>query len=429
MSGLLVFAIVLLVAVLLSGYAARSVLSTAVIFLVAGFLVGPGVLGWVQTDPGDALVAAIVELALFSVLFTDGMRMGLNDLRAAWRLPGRALLFGMPLTLGGIALLAHWMTDQSWLEALLVGAILSPTDPVFAAAIVGREEVPARLRHLLNVESGLNDGLAFPLVLIFLGLTSRQPTSLWHLAYQVLAGIALGIVVPWIALEVRRAPLLSVTGIYEPLLPVAVAVVLYAGCKMLDINEFLAAFAAGSTIATLSEEGRKQFHDFGALIAEILKLGSLLLFGALITPGFFGDFSWQEYVFVLLVPLLVRPVALEASLASSALDWRERATAAWFGPKGFASVLFGLMVLHQGGPRLGHLARLTGLVVTFSIVAHSSTDVLVVRWFRRREEARSGREGAATVREDAAGRQPAHGDRRSGEEALEDDQAAGEGRR
>lgn len=163
MIAVLVFAAALLLAVLLSGLAQRTILSTVVLFLAAGFIAGPGMLGWVQLQANDPVVETLIELALVSVLFTDGMHLGVRDLISAWRLPGRALLLSLPLTLLGIALVAHWMVSLSWAESFLVGAVLSPTDPVFAAAIVGREEIPWRLRQLLNVESGLNDGLALPL--------------------------------------------------------------------------------------------------------------------------------------------------------------------------------------------------------------------------------------------------------------------------
>ena len=118
-------------------------------------------------------MATLAELALFAVLFTDGMRVGWADLRSAWRLPGRALGWGLPLTLVITAVLAHCVAGLDWPEALLIGAILAPTDPVFAAALVGNDKVPARLRHLLNVESGVNDGLALPFVIVFLAVAGR----------------------------------------------------------------------------------------------------------------------------------------------------------------------------------------------------------------------------------------------------------------
>jgi sodium/hydrogen antiporter len=160
MTLLLVFSLVLLIGVLISGVADRSVLSTAVLFLGAGVVLGEGMLGTLDLRAGDEAVGTLAELALFSVLFTDGQRVAVRDLRSAWRLPGRALVLGMPLTFLMTAAAGMTLLGVPWAEALLVAAVLAPTDPVFAAAIVGRDEVPGRLRHLLNVESGLNDGLA-----------------------------------------------------------------------------------------------------------------------------------------------------------------------------------------------------------------------------------------------------------------------------
>src|SRR5437868_3186253 len=139
MMPLLVFAVTLLIALLLSELAGRSILSMAVLFLIAGFLAGPAGLHVMASDPHQEFVRRIAEAALCSVLFTDGMKAGVRDIAAAWRLPGRALLLGLPLTLLITAGLGHFIAGMSWPVALLVGAILCPTDPVFAAAIIGRE--------------------------------------------------------------------------------------------------------------------------------------------------------------------------------------------------------------------------------------------------------------------------------------------------
>lgn len=130
----------------------------------------------------------LAELALFSVLFTDGQRIGVRDLTLAWKLPGRALLLGMPLTFLVTGVLAVVVAGLPWPEALLVAAVLAPTDPVFAAAIVGREEVPGRMRHLLNVESGLNDGLALPVVLVLLGRSGRPRSRVRLARHRAAAG-------------------------------------------------------------------------------------------------------------------------------------------------------------------------------------------------------------------------------------------------
>jgi NhaP-type Na+/H+ or K+/H+ antiporter len=126
---LLCFAAVLLLAVLVSSLAHRTILSTAVLFLVAGFVLGPETTGVLDLHPDSPVVAILAELALFAVLFTDGMRVGWTDLRSAWRLPGRALGWGMPLTLVITALAARYLIGLDWPHALLIGAILAPTDP------------------------------------------------------------------------------------------------------------------------------------------------------------------------------------------------------------------------------------------------------------------------------------------------------------
>lgn len=394
MVALLTFAVVLLAAVLLSELAHRSVLSTAVLFLVAGFLAGPGVLGLIRLEPGDPVVATFAELALFSVLFTDGMRTGARELRAAWRLPGQALAIGLPLTLLGNAILARFVVGLGWPEAFLVGAILSPTDPVFAAAIVGRDEVPRRLRHLLNVESGLNDGLALPIVMATLALVGAPARfSAVATVRDVAGGVALGVAVPWAAIRLEGSRHFKAAGTYESLLAFAIALIILSLSRLLHVNEFLAAFTAGITVATAGPSVRDAFEHLGESLAELLKLAALLVFGSLITPGALAGASWRDFLFAILALVAVRPLALAVALHGRRLDRREWFAAAWFGPKGFASVFFGLLLLSAGlpGGRGPRLFALVALVVVGSILAHSSTDVLVARWFVREEEHRPAR--------------------------------------
>lgn len=378
----LVFATVLLLAVLISEQAERSVLSTAVLFLVAGFFASDGMLGLITLSADNPVISVLAELALFSVLFTDGMRVGVKELAAAWQLPGRALFLGLPLTLAGTALLAHWVAGLPWLESFLLGAVLSPTDPVFAAAIVSRQEVPARLRQLLNVESGLNDGLALPLVVVLLAVTGDGEFNSVLVAGELVLGVALGIAVPWVAIRLEETRYFSAHTQYAPLNAFAIGLIVFSLSSILHANEFLAAFAAGITIATVGLKLREAFHLFGELVTELLKLAALLVFGALISPRFLLEIHWTGYAFAVLVLLTVRPLALAIAFWGSPIGWREWIAAAWFGPKGFASVVFGLIVLKSGLARGDEMFHLTALVITGSIVAHSSTDVIVAGWFR-----------------------------------------------
>lgn len=378
---LLVFAVVLLAALLVSELAHRSVLSTAVLFLIAGFLAGSGVTDLVIVDPDDPVVRELAELALFAVLFTDGMRVGVRDLTSAWRLPGRALLLGMPLTMAVTAALAHFIAGLRWEESLLIAAVLAPTDPVFAAAIVGRKGVPRRLRHLLNVESGLNDGLALPIVIVLLAFLREQAPHTAELILDLGAGIALGVAIPWVALRLERTRFFSADPRLAALFPFAIGLLVFASARIVHGNLFLAAFFAGMTVETVNPRASLAFHDFGELLSELLKLAAVLIFAALISPRFLGEISVTGYVFAALALLMARPVAIGVALLGTEIGRKEWAAAAWFGPKGFASVVYGLLVIRSGIAAADEIFHLIALVVAASILLHSSTDVIVARQF------------------------------------------------
>lgn len=388
MELLLAFSLVLLVGVLISGLAHRTILSTAVLFLVAGFLLGEGVTNVLPLQPDDSVVVTLAELALFSVLFTDGMRVGLRDLRSAWRLPGRALLLGMPLTFLITGAFAHYVAGLPWAESLLVGAVLAPTDPVFASAIVGRPEVPARLRSLLNVESGVNDGLALPVVLVLLTVVSgRAEATIGDLGIELALGIAIGVIVPLLASLLLRSRFTSTATTYEGLAAVSIGLIVLALAQVTHANLFLAAFAAGITIATVAPDLRESFELFGELVTELLKLAAILVFAALISPQFLSEIPLSGYVFAVLALVVARPLSIAVALLGSDLPRRQQAAAAWFGPKGFASVVYGLLVLEGGGALADEMFHLIALVIVLSILTHSSTDVPIAHAFARRERA------------------------------------------
>ena len=197
--------------------------------------------------------------------------------------------------------------------------------------------------------------------------------------------------------RLERTRLFGAAPRYEALLVFAVGLLLFAGGSRTHANLFLAAFAGGATVATVSTTMRQAFHEFGETLSELLKLAALLVFGALMSPSFLAEIPWSGYLFAVLVLFLARPLALAFALLGSELDWREWVAAAWLGPKGFASVVYGLLILHSavdGGDLMFHLIA---LVTVLSVVAHSSTDVLVARWFRRVADTEAGGRQEPTV--------------------------------
>jgi len=220
-TALWAFSVTLMAAVLISEAAERGVLSTAVMFLIAGYVLGNGLLRVAVLSPTDATVQALTQLTLFTVLFTEAMQTRVREIIALWRLPGRALLLGLPLTLALCTLLGRYVALLPWPHALLVGAVLSPTDPVFARAIVQSERVPYKVRALLNIESGLNDGLVLPVVLLAVGLAGGNQPAPSVLVEEVALGVVLGIAIPWLFLRLQTSRAFGTSPVYAPLSAVA----------------------------------------------------------------------------------------------------------------------------------------------------------------------------------------------------------------
>jgi NhaP-type Na+/H+ or K+/H+ antiporter len=241
--------------------------------------------------------------------------------------------------------------------------------------------VPARLRHLLNVESGLNDGLALPIVVSLLavrGVAGETPAAA---IVDVAVGLLLGVGLAWGAVELRRFSLFEVTKDYAPLGVFAIGILTLSATALLHATEFLAAYAAGLTLAAKAPRTRAAFEPFGEPLSEILKLTAVLLFGATLSGNLLTDLTPGVLVFAVLTLAVARPFGIVLALAGTRLTARETAAAAWFGPKGFASVFFSLMILKSGIPDAAATFHLLAMTIAVSIVAHSSTDVLVARWF------------------------------------------------
>src|SRR4029078_4354870 len=197
-TALAVFGALLVGGALISGIARRTFLSLTALFVLAGFALGDGGLGVLEFSPTSGFVSVLAVVALVVILFRDGLEVEAEMLRREWHLPLRKLVLAMPITPAIVAVAAAALTDLSWTEAFLLGALLSPTDPVLSSSVVTNPRVPRRIRHSLNLESGLNDGLALPpvLALVFALDPSEDEFNWWQFVLQDLAvGFAAGIVV------------------------------------------------------------------------------------------------------------------------------------------------------------------------------------------------------------------------------------------
>ena len=170
----------LVVGALVAGLARRSLLSLTAVFVLGGFALGAGGLEVLSFDPRSGFVHSLALVALIVILFRDGLEVDSEMLQTAWHLPFRKLVLAMPITFGLVGLATHALTSLNWRESFLVGALLSPTDPVLSSGVVTNPRVPRLIRHSLNLESGLNDGLALPAVLAFSASLGHGHFVLWR---------------------------------------------------------------------------------------------------------------------------------------------------------------------------------------------------------------------------------------------------------
>ena len=384
--ALLLLGLLLVIAAALSGWLHGTVLSISVLSVVAGVTLA--LTGVVEADPGAGLVLLLVELALILTLFSDGLFVEGELLRAHWGPPARALVVAMPLTLVLLALCGKALFPElTWAEAFLLGAVLSPTDPVVTSAVVTAERVPRVIRHTLNLESGLNDGLALPFVLFFLVLATAGDAveEGLNLAGEALVGALIGVVLALLA--GRALPYLPGGGMrrkYEGIYALGLGFIAFGLADFTYGNGLIAAFVAGISLAATRHEIPEAFVDFNESVSAIFQVATFFVFGALIVATGWDYRLWPLLVFIPFALIVARPGAVLLSFVGVRMPLPHKLFIAWFGPKGVASMLFALFVLASGAPDRTLVFDVASFVILASILAHGLTDTVGARWIERR---------------------------------------------
>ena len=386
--SLLIVGLLLAAAAALSGLMRGTVLSISVLAVAAGIVLGATDL--VSVDAGDEAVVHVIELALVITLFSDGLYVERELLRIHWGPAARAIVIAMPLTLGVLGIGAHLLFDQlDWAEAFLLAAVLTPTDPVVTSAVVTARRVPALVRHTLNLESGLNDGLALPFVLFFLVLAEPGGHA-GHEALKLLgesvAGAVIGCALAFVA--GRLLPLLPRGGItpkYEGIYGLGLGFAAFGLADVTIGNGLIAAFVAGIALGVAQHDLPDAFSEFNENVSAVFQAVTFFLFGVLFVATSYGGTVWPLIAFVPLTLLVARPAAILAALAGSRLAPPYKAFIAWFGPKGVASMLFALFVLNSKAPDGSLVFDIASFVILSSIVAHGLTDTVGAKWIERRQ--------------------------------------------
>jgi len=359
-------------------------LTSPMLFTAAGLLLGHAGLGLANFEIGHGFVHGLAELTLILVLFSDAARIELTMLGRDHNLPLRLLLIGMPATivLGTALALALPLGLTLW-EAALLAAILAPTDAALGQSVVSSPVVPARIRQALNVESGLNDGIALPLVLVFAacagaaasgggGATAVEDWLLFG-ALQVTLGPATGAAIGWLGASLidvavnRRWIAHSFQG---PAI-LATALLAFAAAELIGGNGFIAAFVAGLLFGFRVRGHCRFIFEFAESEGQVLVLLTFLVFGAAILPEALHQLDWAVVLYAVLSLTVVRMLPVAVALSGSGVRPATVLFLGWFGPRGLASILFALFVLERlDTPGAGTVLVVTLVTASLSIVAH-----------------------------------------------------------
>jgi NhaP-type Na+/H+ or K+/H+ antiporter len=380
---------------------ARVNITGAVVFLVAGYLVGNPTWGPLAVDVEAPSVHLLAELTLALLLFSDASRVNVVQLKKDVLFPIRLLGIGLPLSIILGSLLAAWMFDDlSWALAGFVGATLAPTDAALSAQVVNDERIPLRLRRALNVESGLNDGIATPIVAFALALAATDlglsgheggGGALVELALGVVVGLAIGLgTAVLISFGSRRHWIVS-GG--RRLATLAAALASFTLAVAVDGNGFIAAFVAGIAFgASLPADvaDPEEVGELPELMGELLALAVWFLFGAALVPLVLDHFSVSLLVYALLSLTVIRMIPVALALVGSGLDRPTVLFVGWFGPRGLASVVFALLAIEELGESslVGQAVAVVALTVVLSVVLHGvSAGPLGSRYVRKEDQA------------------------------------------
>jgi sodium/hydrogen antiporter len=385
--AVLLFGGLLAVVAALSGLIRGTVLSASVLSVALGIALAATDV--VSVDAADRSIVELVELALILTLFSDGMFVERELLRRHWSPVARALVIAMPITMVLLALAAKVLfPDLDWAEAFLLAAVLSPTDPVVTSAVVTSKVVPASVRHTLNLESGLNDGLALPFVLFFLVLASPggdAGAEAAKLAGEALVGAAIGISLGALGGRLHNhLPGGGITARYEGIYAVGFALLAFGLADVTIGNGLIAAFVCGIAMGAAERDVPQGFVEFAENASAIFQILTFFVFGALIVATGFDHSIPPLVLFVAFALLVARPAAVMLSFLRTGIPQAEKAFMAWFGPKGVASMLFALFVLKSDVGKAGLIFDVAAIAIICSIVAHGLTDTLGARWLARR---------------------------------------------
>jgi len=381
-------AFVLIFAGLSEGFVSRAPLSFPMIFLGLGYLLGSR--GLVSTAPDSLTLEAVGTVTLALVLFLDAVRMKFHRNPSEWLVPLLVLGPGTVLTLVVVATGAHFLLGLGLASSILLGAILSSTDPVVVRDVVRDKRIPGAVRQSLTTEAATNDVVVLPVVLITIAVMKAEASGFaaWTLVLGKLLvlgpalGFGIGAAGAWLMARMDRR--FGIRREYQSLYGMGLVFATYTAAVAVGGDGFLAAFAAGAAIAALDLRLCDCFLEYGDATSEMIMLFAFILFGAVLST-LFGTVPLGATLALAAIPLAVaRPAAVAIVLRHAAVSRSARAFIAWFGPRGLASLLLALLVVQARLPGAVALMAVAGVVVTVSVVLHGVSATPLAGWYAAR---------------------------------------------
>jgi len=386
-TGLAIIGIVIVVSALLSGLIDKTGLPQVAVFICIGAALGPSGLGVFDMTLESPILHVVAILSLTLVLFTDAVSLSISEVKRNAALAFRMLGPGTILCAALTALAAWWLLQIPLALAAILGAALASTDPVLLRGLLRRRDISSVTRQALQLESGLNDVVLLPIVVVAIALSNHHTGGFGTLGLGLFilgpgAGIAVGLIGVAALDLIRRR--LGVRRDYESLYSLGIAFSAYAAAEAVHGSGFLAAFAAGLTIAALDVELCDCFIEYGGVTAEMMLLFTFVIFGSSLIWSGLSGLDGPTLIFAAFAMLVRVPVYL-LSLIGSNVDRRGRLLIAWYGPSGLSSLLLVLLPVFVGVPGSDRIFRVCALIVLISVVLHGATPMLLTRLGRKRK--------------------------------------------
>ena len=384
---LAVLALFIMVYSSVAGAVERRWVSGPIVFTCFGLLIGPAGFALLDWETDRELIRNLAEVTLAMVLFTDAAGADVRVLKNTSGVPARLLLVGLPLTIAlGFAVGAVLIDSPSLFAIAVLATILAPTDAALGKAVITNEAVPDEVRQSLNVESGLNDGICVPVLLLFLALAldtagdmGPLPLAAKLVFEQIGIGLAVGLVLTFNAVRLlkyaRYRQWLTKTWTQIPIF--ALALSCFSVAQYLGGSGFIAAFSGGLLMAFMQKDLSKKVKEEYLLTSEgagdTLALITWVTFGAAVVGQAIGYFSWTILLYSFLSLTVIRMLPVFLCLTGSGIDTEGKLFIGWFGPRGLASIVFAVMVVNSELPDSGPLAMTVVCTIVLSIVAHGVT--------------------------------------------------------